>query len=394
MFQAFVFPKHVDGRIAPRKDFSGLWIMWNEIGGKVAEQDYKSGLLDGKETVWLSNQTKYEKHYKKGELDGAETYWDANGLVSTVNNFKNGKLHGTRTTYFKNGNKEVEENYVDGKRDGKTTSWYENGQIKAEELFKNRYRYGLWTYWKEDGTKESETNWTARFDKGERAFAGPLDEDEIDAALQSRPNRQEDELPALVIGVHLFWRRYPEFKALENIRNNSLVKLIKNMEKAGVRLAFTHLPFVVQNEIAGAFVGFSKTQTKSLEYSDIPYESILFVTTPVASYGNRVLVILGSVSPQQSTIFSVDGQLDVTPLYSSQTPIKYSDGNATNLGAISGIRVVESGLFQLAERWNHHGGLPPTIERQFLVDVRRGKFEISAMPNPTEQIGNSKRQSR
>ena len=379
MFQAFVYPKHVDGYIKQPPNFSGTWIMWNRHGNKIAEQDYKNGKLDGKEIWWEGNRKKYEQNYKDGEIDGVQIYWGENGLASAVNNFKNGKLHGTQTIYYKNGNKQTEENYVDGKKNGKSTSWYENGQKSEEAFFKDRYRYSVWTYWKEDGTKEDVINWTARYEKGERAFAGPMNEDEIDAAMQSRPSRREDELPTLVIGAHLFTSRYPEFKALESNRNNSIIKLLKNMEKAGVTLAFAHLPFVVQNEIAGYFVGFSKTQTKTLKYTDIPSESILFVTTPIGSFGNRVLVLIGSVSPQQSTIFSVDGSLNVTPLYNSGVAIKDSDGHTTHLGAVRGIRVIEPGLFQLAERWNHHSSLPPTIERQFVIDVRHGKFQMSAL---------------
>jgi hypothetical protein len=383
MFQAFVYPKPVDGRIHPPANFSGTWIMWDEHGAKSNEREYKNGKLDGKETRWENNRKEHETHYRNGEFDGTTIYWGKTGLVSVVRNFKNGKLHGAQTTYYENGNKQTEENYVEGRLDGKTTNWYRNGQQEAEMFFKNRYRYGIWTYWKEDGTKDGETNWTARYDKGERAFAGPVNEDEIDAAMQSRPRRKEDNLPTVVISAQSFVQWYSEFKTRESDRNNPVVKLVKNMERslggATTGLGFAPLSFVVQNEIAGYFVGFSKTQTKTLKYTDIPYEGILFVTTPIESFGNRVLVFLGSVSPQQSTIFSVDGSLNVTPLYGSQTPIKYSDGDTTHLGAILGIRVVEPGLFQLAERRDHHRSLPPTIEMRFLVDVRRGKFEIRAL---------------
>ena len=255
MFQAFVHPKYNQGRIPPPAEFSGTWITWDEhgnriveqqyrdgkldgkeihwttLGNKSAEREYKNGLLHGKETVWLGNQRKYEKHYKNGEPDGPVTYWGDNDLVSVINNFKNGKLHGTQITYFKNGKKSREENYADGKRVGKATSWYENGQKESEEFFKNRYRYGIWTYWKEDGTKDGETNWTARYDKGERAFAGPMNEDEIDAAMQSRPSRREDNLPTVVISAQMYSNWYPEFKILESNQKNLVVKLIKNMEK-------------------------------------------------------------------------------------------------------------------------------------------------------------------
>jgi antitoxin component YwqK of YwqJK toxin-antitoxin module len=149
--------------------------MWDKHGDKIVERQFTNGKKNGMETAWENGNKLYIHHYKNDEFDGVWIYWGKNGQESCIENWKDGKLHGVRTTYYESGNKRDEENYKQGKLDGKKTIWYENGQKEIEAYFKGGSRYGVWTTWREDGTNEGETNWTKRYEKGERVPEGPVD---------------------------------------------------------------------------------------------------------------------------------------------------------------------------------------------------------------------------
>jgi hypothetical protein len=193
-----------------------------------------------------------------------------------------------------------------------------------------------------------------------------------------------EELPSVVISYGLFCARYDSFKSLGSNPQNVLIKLGKNIDALpggiSTTLAFAHRSFIVQNNLKDQFSGFVRVDKKTLEASNVPFESLLFVTTPLESFGNRVLVILSSVSPEQTTIFSVDKNLNVELLYDSINKNKISNvKNSTTLGSVYGVRVIRPGYFLLDERMEPGGRglIPPTENRTFAVDVTKGAFEIS-----------------
>ncbi len=193
-----------------------------------------------------------------------------------------------------------------------------------------------------------------------------------------------EELPSIVVSYGLFCARYDSFKLLESNPHNVLIKLGKNIDTlpGGIStgLAFAHRAFIVQNNINNQISGFVRDDKKSLEASNVPFESLLFITTPIESFGNRVLVILSSVSPEQTTIFAVDKKINVELLYDSINKNKITNiKNSTTLGSIYGVHVIRPGYFLLEERMEPGGRglLSPTENRTFVVDVTKGIFELS-----------------
>jgi len=196
-----------------------------------------------------------------------------------------------------------------------------------------------------------------------------------------------EELPIIVISYGLFCTRYDSFKSLESNPQNVLCKFGKNIDtlpgEVSTNLGFTHRAFIVQNNIEGQSSGFVRIDKKSLEASNVPFESFLFVTTPIESFGNRVLVILSSVSPEKTAIFAVDKKLYIELLYDSINKNKISNiKNSTTLGSIYGVCVIRPGYFLLEERMEPggRGMLSPIENRNFIVDVTKGTFEISMNP--------------
>ncbi len=128
-----------------------------------------------------------------------------------------------------------------------------------------------------------------------------------------------EELPSIVIAYSLLCSRYETFRPLEANPQNVLIKLGGNIDKlkGGVStgLGFVHRVFTVQNNIKDHVSGYIRIKNKTLKESGVPDESLLFVTTPIESFGNKILVIMGSVSPERTTIFSVDNKLNVELLY-------------------------------------------------------------------------------
>lgn len=204
----------------------------------------------------------------------------------------------------------------------------------------------------------------------------------VDKSLASIVSWSESSLPGLIVAYGLYCARYDEFKLLGSNPQNVLIMLGKNINAlpGGIStgLAFAHRAFVVQNEIEGHLSGFLRVRDKTLEGSKVPFESILFVTTPIASYENRILVILSSVSPERTTIFSVDKNLKVELLYDSIHK-NYFDDKKTTVGSIYNVEVVEPGKFLLQERMEPggRGFLSPYKNRSFMIDIAKGSFEIS-----------------
>lgn len=196
-----------------------------------------------------------------------------------------------------------------------------------------------------------------------------------------------EELPSVVIAYSLFCARYDEFKSLESNTQNALIKLRKNIDAlpGGIStgLVFAHRAFILQN-LEGRSEGFVRMKNKTLEESNIPFESILFVTTPIESFGNRVLLILSAVSPETTEIIAIDSKLRSELLYSSFNKndiknIKEVKGTP-QVGSIFCIKVIKPGVFELQERLEPggRGFASPYESRTFIVDVTTGKFEFSA----------------
>lgn len=194
------------------------------------------------------------------------------------------------------------------------------------------------------------------------------------------------DLPSIVITYNIFCSRYDEFQLLESKPESILIKLANNIDKLTLdiptRMAFTHMAFIVQNNIEGQIAGFTRVKKKTLEESKIPFKSIVFVSTPIESFGNRTIVILSSISPERTTIFTIDNKLNVELLYDSFKKNEIKNINnikgTTTIGSIYGIQVQKPGYFLLEERMEVGGSgfVSPYENRTFIVNLSKGEFEL------------------
>jgi hypothetical protein len=195
-----------------------------------------------------------------------------------------------------------------------------------------------------------------------------------------------EEIPMLVISYSFVCSRPDEFKCLESVRDNSLTRLGRNIDalpgSISTGMGFVHMALTVTNDVGNASAQSMMGPGRWLQQMTIPDVSILFVTTPIAEYGNRVLVILSSVSPDSTTIISVDDRLNVSLLYNSflKNELKNKDKilGSNTLGSVYSVRFVESGSLVLKERrrvrYDIDRLIPP---REFLIDLRSGGFKLS-----------------
>jgi hypothetical protein len=197
----------------------------------------------------------------------------------------------------------------------------------------------------------------------------------------------DDELPSIVIAYSLISSRYNDFNCIFNVKHNVVALIANEFDKLpggiSTKLSFVRSSFILQNSI-GQFAGFLRTNDQTLESAKIPYKSFLYVTTPIDSFDNRILVIISSVSPEQTTIFSIDNQLKTVMLYDSI--VKNNIDNMKDikgsrlLGSIYCVKVIKPGLFELQERLEPgaRGFVSPYKYRRFYIDITKGKFKLLA----------------
>ncbi len=199
---------------------------------------------------------------------------------------------------------------------------------------------------------------------------------------------QTYDIPGSIVAFAFLTSNYPDFASLLKSENNydfidTFREIYRNMESLNcdipTRLAFTHYYFVVQSNIVSNKSGFVRVKGRSVEESGIPRESILFVTTPIESFDNNILIILSSVSPERTTVFSVNNKLKFILFYDSfKKPDAFEDKSSDRVGSIYSVLVDKPGYLQIEERVIP-GGLgyfPPHEYRKFVIDVSGGKYRF------------------
>jgi hypothetical protein len=105
--------KIVDGH--PVKD--GLFIIYDDSGGKMIEGNFRDGKQDGLWTMWYQNgQREAIDHYRDGVQNGRHISWYVNGVKAVEGNYRDGKREGTWTRWDANGLRSTKEIYRGGKK--------------------------------------------------------------------------------------------------------------------------------------------------------------------------------------------------------------------------------------------------------------------------------------
>jgi hypothetical protein len=174
-------------------------------------------------------------------------------------------------------------------------------------------------------------------------------------AEKTKFSYSSSELPDIVIAYSHFCSHYiDEFKSITLDSDSSFSRLEHNLDQLEcdipTRLAFTHRSFIVQNE-KNYYAGYKKLGMKSIEVSKIPYEDILFVTTPIKDLGNRILMFLSSIRPERTTIVALDNELNTKLLYDT-----FNRGGNVDISTIYQIKVNNPGNFFI------EGGTRPLLQ--------------------------------
>lgn len=155
-------------------------------------------------------------------------------------------------------------------------------------------------------------------------------------------------LPSIVLSYSVFCSYNEEYDKLIQDSSNMLIKLNSNIDALGLgistRLAFIETSFIVENT-KGHYSGFKVCDSNKLEAAKIPFEELLFVTTPLESFNDQILVIISSISPERTTIMSLDQKLDVDVIYDT-----FNSDNAVSISSIFNVEVIEPDKFLLRGR--------------------------------------------
>ncbi len=95
---------------------NGIFIVYNDGGGKMIEGDYRDGVQQGTWTMWYENgQRSAIDHYRNGLQDGVHISWYADGKKAIEGNYRAGKREGIWTRWDPSGLTHKQEVYRDGK---------------------------------------------------------------------------------------------------------------------------------------------------------------------------------------------------------------------------------------------------------------------------------------
>lgn len=177
---------HLNGSIKEIADYgtsgnkTGIVKTFNSEGKLIQELTYKGedivayNFRDNNETILTEGEIEkkelnitgkfpngnmqVEGTYTKSERTGKWKFYDANGVLSSVENYnQEGQLDGKLTNYFGDGNIETVTRYKEGERDGYYEDYYFDGSLFEQGNFCEGERCGLWVRYFKNGQISKET---------------------------------------------------------------------------------------------------------------------------------------------------------------------------------------------------------------------------------------------
>ena len=134
LYQAFFYPKYVNGKIPVPAGYTGIWRRWNWSGDIIEESSYKKGRLHGKHLSWNPwSKVRTEVQYENGNKTGTFTVWHSNGKKYSQQSYTpNDKKW---RTWYERGMKSSEYVYVDDKNINVLTEWDQDGNITRRCIY-------------------------------------------------------------------------------------------------------------------------------------------------------------------------------------------------------------------------------------------------------------------
>lgn len=148
----------------------GKWIYYHENGNKLGEGNFiagdevnkgSSGIpKNGRQGPWIlyhpNGKINQELFFTNGVSNGQCKFYFENGSIKQDVFYKDGILDGSRKLYFNNGNLKEKGTYVNGLASGIFVFYYENGKIRNEVEYMDGKPNGLEVTYNEDGKKTAE----------------------------------------------------------------------------------------------------------------------------------------------------------------------------------------------------------------------------------------------
>jgi len=151
---------------------TGVWMYYHDNGKKMAEHEYKNGLLfiknswgrDGTEEVidgtgiynsynFTDTLVTENGEIKEGVRDGLWTIYYPTGVILQEQRYIKGEMTGQQTTSYPSGLLFCYGNVVKGKREGQWIWYNENGNISSTAYFKNDKKEGVQIICSSNGDK-------------------------------------------------------------------------------------------------------------------------------------------------------------------------------------------------------------------------------------------------
>jgi hypothetical protein len=142
------------------------------------------------------------------------------------------------------------------------------------------------------------------------------------------------------------------------------------------RLEHITYHYIVQSEMEGQNAGFVGEPSHDPNDPFVPCKSILFVSTPIKQLGNKVIVVVSSVGPEQTTIFLIDSCYSTKLVYDS---FRDAGRYKWSIGSIYRIVVKKKCVLELYERMEPGGWQMPLLgvkNRVFILDASNGTVSL------------------
>lgn len=212
-------------------------------------------------------------------------------------------------------------------------------------------------------------------------------EEQKEVATKIKPS----EIPLLLaadIALRRDMESATELEKLEQLRlGNRLIRLNKRMGSNGVPLWSVVRTWFLDSSGPGGVAGYHSLAAGRAAFARQLYSggSYLFITSPIKSFGDRVLVVRSKPGDYETTLLSVDRSLKVSLLYDSleipqPVSLKHPD---VGMGPIYRIRVAKPGTFYLYETaekgisLKNIGAIATHPRpRVFVIDFPNGHFRI------------------
>jgi len=139
---------------------NGLGIIYNELGRKTEEAQFKNDMLNGIRKILdsESGEVVISETYVDDDFEGPYKSYFPNGQIKQEGQYINGAMNQLWKYYYPNGQMKEAVHF--------SNNVEENGQLKAEGTYANENREGVWKVYHPNGVLEEEATYKNDWEEG------------------------------------------------------------------------------------------------------------------------------------------------------------------------------------------------------------------------------------